>query len=207
MSSFVDGIAADTAVGHSQGVLVASAFAMVTDEAYFYDASKKALGIALIPSTLSQKACPIDDAVDARGTAVKPMGTIPYHFLNAGDMRFPVYASDDQDIRTKRDLTRYLVESVCVLQVNWPQVIHSSAASHTFGFGPGDITGFGYLAYKSIEASGVPVICAGALASDSPLVQVKDRPLFSLNDEKRVCLDPASHTQFNLSTNTYVLNF
>ncbi|KAJ2567085.1 hypothetical protein IW140_004652 [Coemansia sp. RSA 1813] len=124
-----------------------------------------------------------------------------------GDMRFPVYASDDQDIRTKRDLTRYLVESVCVLQVNWPQVIHSSAASHTFGFGPGDITGFGYLAYKSIEASGVPVICAGALASDSPLVQVKDRPLFSLNDEKRVCLDPASHTQFNLSTNTYVFNF
>ncbi|KAJ1771492.1 fatty acid synthase alpha subunit Lsd1 [Coemansia sp. RSA 986] len=248
-----------------QGVLVASAFAMVTDEASFYEVSKKALGIYLILSALSQKACPMDDVVDARGTAVKPMVSIqglsrpdlelrlsefnqeqratanhlqlavinannrfvvsgkpssvavfvdhlhlqttlsdvstpsstistryleittPHHcklleyivdivlsivtekgwVLNASDMRLPVYAPDDgQDIRKKGDLTRYLVESVCVLQVDWPQVIRSSAALHILDFGPGGIAGFGYLAYKSIEGSGVPIICAGALASD-----------------------------------------
>ncbi|KAJ1665555.1 fatty acid synthase alpha subunit Lsd1 [Coemansia sp. RSA 1646] len=88
--------------------------------------------------------------------------------LDAKDMRLPVRALDDaHDIRIEEDLTRYLLESMCVLQVDWPKVVNPHRITHIVDLGPGGIAGFGYLAYRNIEGSGVPVICIGALASSS----------------------------------------
>ncbi|KAJ2091021.1 fatty acid synthase alpha subunit Lsd1 [Coemansia sp. RSA 986] len=101
---------------------------------------------------------------------VQPMCNIAYEkgwVLDAKDMRLPVRAPDDaHDIRIEEDLTRYLLESMCVLQVNWPKVVNPHGITHIVDFGPGGIAGFGYLAYRNIEGSGVPVVCVGALASD-----------------------------------------
>ncbi|KAJ2395680.1 fatty acid synthase alpha subunit Lsd1, partial [Coemansia sp. RSA 2559] len=85
--------------------------------------------------------------------------------LDPAAMQLPVRALDGgQDIRRQTDLTRYVLESVCVLQVNWPRAVDPRGTTHIVDFGPGGTTGFGYLAYRNIEGSGIPVICAGALA-------------------------------------------
>ncbi|KAJ2089404.1 fatty acid synthase alpha subunit Lsd1 [Coemansia sp. RSA 986] len=104
-------------------------------------------------------------------STVQPMCDIAYEkswILDAKDMRLPVRALDDaHDIRIEEDLTRYLLESMCVLQVDWPKVVNPHRITHIVDLGPGGIAGFGYLAYRNIEGSGVPVICIGALASSS----------------------------------------
>ncbi|KAJ2842305.1 hypothetical protein GGI22_007594, partial [Coemansia erecta] len=67
--------------------------------------------------------------------------------LDPAAMQLPVRALDGgQDIRRQTDLTRYVLESVCVLQVNWPRAVDPRGTTHIVDFGPGGTTGFGYLA-------------------------------------------------------------
>ncbi|KAJ2859979.1 fatty acid synthase alpha subunit Lsd1 [Coemansia aciculifera] len=88
--------------------------------------------------------------------------------LRSEDMQIEVRATDDgHDIRTEADLTMYLLHSMLVLPVNWPLIAQYPGITHIVDFGPGGLSGFGLLAYKNIEGSGIPVICAGALVSRS----------------------------------------
>ncbi|KAJ2057394.1 fatty acid synthase alpha subunit Lsd1 [Coemansia sp. S146] len=88
--------------------------------------------------------------------------------LHSGDMQIAVRAGDDgHDIRTETDLTRYLIDSICVLPVDWPQATQFPGVTHIVDFGPGGLSGFGMIAYKNIEGMGVPVICTGVLVSHS----------------------------------------
>ncbi|KAI9502069.1 acyl transferase domain-containing protein [Coemansia spiralis] len=268
------------AVGHSQGVAIASAFSMLSDEESFYSVSRKILGIHLLAGAVPQLAYPLYDVMDSGFTDQvhswdsnpRPMVSVqgvskqeliklvdefnkdqvatiervhlavintynsfivageltsitcfarylhsqstkldedqsripfnkrrpvisthyvgitaPYHcsllqdtiepmyaiaqekqwMLDTGGMRLPVRALDDgHDIRSEPDLTKYLLESMCVLQVNWPQAVDPSRITHIVDFGPGGFNGFGNIAYRNIEGSGIPVICTGALVSN-----------------------------------------
>ncbi|KAJ2516672.1 fatty acid synthase alpha subunit Lsd1, partial [Coemansia sp. RSA 1939] len=96
--------------------------------------------------------------------------------LNASDLRIPVYSPEDgQDIRAKNNLTKYLIDSVCCLQVNWPLAVHSSMPSCILDFGLGGIAGFGNLAYKIIEGSGVSIVCSGVLVPNSAYPYIGSR--------------------------------
>ncbi|KAJ2737483.1 fatty acid synthase alpha subunit Lsd1, partial [Coemansia sp. Cherry 401B] len=84
--------------------------------------------------------------------------------LGSSDMHVPVRAGDDgHDIRSETDVTRYLVESCCVLPVNWPRAIAEPKCTHIVDMGTGGLAGFGKLSLKCVEGRGVPVIFAGAL--------------------------------------------
>ncbi|KAJ2335744.1 fatty acid synthase alpha subunit Lsd1, partial [Coemansia sp. RSA 2681] len=88
--------------------------------------------------------------------------------LHASDMQIAVRAGDNgHDIRSETDLARYLFSSICVLPVDWPQATRCPGVTHIVDFGPGGLSGFGFLAYKNIEGMGISVICAGALTSRS----------------------------------------
>ncbi|KAJ2025364.1 fatty acid synthase alpha subunit Lsd1, partial [Coemansia sp. S85] len=88
--------------------------------------------------------------------------------LRSGDMQIAVRAGDDgHDIRSEADLTRYLIDSICVLPVNWPQATQYPGITHIVDFGPGGLSGFGFVAYKSIEGSGVSIVCTGVLVPHS----------------------------------------
>ncbi|KAJ2384520.1 hypothetical protein H4S02_004774, partial [Coemansia sp. RSA 2611] len=88
--------------------------------------------------------------------------------LRSEDMQIAVRASDDgHDIRTESDLTQYLFGGICVLPVDWPQATRHPGVTHIVDFGPGGLSGFGFIAYKNIEGMGISVICAGALVSHS----------------------------------------
>ncbi|KAJ2559455.1 fatty acid synthase alpha subunit Lsd1, partial [Coemansia sp. RSA 1822] len=84
--------------------------------------------------------------------------------LKASDMQVCVRACDDgHDIRSEEDITKYLLQSMCVLPVNWPQAVAAPDVTHMVDFGPGGFDGFGRLAFKNVEGRGIPVICADAL--------------------------------------------
>ncbi|KAJ2457790.1 fatty acid synthase alpha subunit Lsd1, partial [Coemansia sp. RSA 2424] len=88
--------------------------------------------------------------------------------LHASDMQIVVRAGDDgHDIRSETDLTRYLIDSICVLPVDWPLATRCPGVTHIVDFGPGGLSGFGMMAYKNIEGMGIPVICAGVLVTQS----------------------------------------
>ncbi|KAJ2848841.1 fatty acid synthase alpha subunit Lsd1, partial [Coemansia brasiliensis] len=82
--------------------------------------------------------------------------------LDAADMQIPVRACDTGQY-ISGDITRYLIESICVLPVNWPQAIADPDITHLVDFGTGGFNGFGQLAFKNVEGSGISVICTGAL--------------------------------------------
>ncbi|KAJ2790523.1 fatty acid synthase alpha subunit Lsd1, partial [Coemansia guatemalensis] len=91
----------------------------------------------------------------------------------SADMRLPVYAcADGHDIRDETDVTHYLLESMCVLPVDWPKTTASPDITHIVDFGPGGLNGFGLLAHKNVKGRGVPVICAGALVSQTSRSQL-----------------------------------
>ncbi|KAJ2732821.1 fatty acid synthase alpha subunit Lsd1 [Coemansia sp. BCRC 34962] len=86
--------------------------------------------------------------------------------IRSEDMQIAVRAGDDgHDIRLEADLTRYLVDSICVLPVNWPQATQYPGITHIVDFGPGGLSGFGSIAYRSIEGMGVSIACTGVLVS------------------------------------------
>ncbi|KAJ2524354.1 fatty acid synthase alpha subunit Lsd1, partial [Coemansia sp. RSA 2049] len=111
--------------------------------------------------------------------------------LDHGAMQLEVRALDDgHDIRngpTEDDLdlgsagaadwlTRYMLQSLCVLRVDWPRAVEPRGeTTHIVDFGPGGLTGFGSLAHRSIEGSGVAVLCAGVLTPSASHAQLGTR--------------------------------
>ncbi|KAJ2069200.1 fatty acid synthase alpha subunit Lsd1, partial [Coemansia sp. S2] len=88
--------------------------------------------------------------------------------LRSEDMQIVVRAGDDgHDIRTEANLTLYLLRSMLVLSVSWSLSTRYPGVTHVVDFGPGGLSGFGFIAYKNIEGLGIPVVCAGALVSRS----------------------------------------
>ncbi|KAJ1934257.1 fatty acid synthase alpha subunit Lsd1, partial [Kickxella alabastrina] len=84
--------------------------------------------------------------------------------LEGSDLKIAVRATEDgHDIRSEHDLTKYLVESMCKLPVDWPRAVNHVGISHIVDFGAGGFGGFGKLAFKNLEGRGIPVVCAGAL--------------------------------------------
>ncbi|KAJ2208115.1 fatty acid synthase alpha subunit Lsd1 [Coemansia sp. RSA 521] len=108
---------------------------------------------------------------DLLGKCVDPIYNIVQEkqwMLKTSDMQVCVRACDnDHDICNEKDITHYLLQSMCVLPVNWPQAIAAPDVTHMVDFGPGGFDGFGQLAFKNVEGRGIPVICAGALLSQS----------------------------------------
>ncbi|PIA14341.1 fatty acid synthase [Coemansia reversa NRRL 1564] len=91
----------------------------------------------------------------------------------SSDMRLPVHAcADGHDIRDETDVTHYLLESMCLFLVDWPRVLANPDITHIVDFGPGGFSGFGLLAHRNVQGRGVPVICAGALASQASRSQL-----------------------------------
>ncbi|KAJ1881890.1 fatty acid synthase alpha subunit Lsd1, partial [Coemansia sp. RSA 486] len=89
--------------------------------------------------------------------------------FDAADMRIAVRSSyDGHDIRSEPDLTRYLIESVCVLPVDWPCAVAASGITHAVYFGADGLNGFARLTFNNIDGRGIPVICAGVVSAKSP---------------------------------------
>ncbi|KAJ2695821.1 fatty acid synthase alpha subunit Lsd1, partial [Coemansia sp. IMI 203386] len=89
--------------------------------------------------------------------------------FDAADMRIAVRSSyDGHDIRSEPDLTKYLIESVCVLPVDWPCAVTAPEITHAVYFGTDGLHGFARLTFNNVEGRGVPVICAGVVSSKSP---------------------------------------
>ncbi|KAJ2157084.1 fatty acid synthase alpha subunit Lsd1 [Coemansia sp. RSA 552] len=88
--------------------------------------------------------------------------------FDAGNIRLPVHGCDDgHDIRTEETLTQYLIQSMCVVPVDWPVAISAPDVTHIVHFGMGGFSGFGQLVHRNVEGRGIPVICAGALVPQS----------------------------------------
>ncbi|KAJ1987194.1 fatty acid synthase alpha subunit Lsd1 [Coemansia umbellata] len=95
--------------------------------------------------------------------------------LDTREMRCPVRAScDGHDIREEKNLSHYLLKSMCVLPVNWPAAICSPGVTHVVDFGPGGTGGFGELTARILEGRGIPIICASMFAKRLPLASKAD---------------------------------
>ncbi|KAJ2824964.1 fatty acid synthase alpha subunit Lsd1, partial [Coemansia erecta] len=87
--------------------------------------------------------------------------------FDAADLRIPVLSGDDgSDLRAEKDLTRKLVDSLCVLPVDWTRATAiGQNVTHVVDFGPGGVSGIGGLTNRNKEGTGVRVVLAGALES------------------------------------------
>ncbi|KAJ1727390.1 fatty acid synthase alpha subunit Lsd1, partial [Coemansia sp. Benny D160-2] len=102
--------------------------------------------------------------------------------LDAREMRCAVRANDDgHDIRTEANLTDYLLESMCVLPVDWPLAVRSTCATHMVDFGPGGVSGFGEINFRILEGRGVSLICAGIASSSKGAAIASRADLYKLN--------------------------
>ncbi|KAJ1894042.1 fatty acid synthase alpha subunit Lsd1, partial [Coemansia sp. IMI 209127] len=96
--------------------------------------------------------------------------------LDSGAMRCAVYANDDgHDIRAEKNLAHYLLESMCVLPVNWPLAVRSTHATHVVDFGPGGAGGFGDINYRILEGRGVPLICVSMFSEGGKWLPVASK--------------------------------
>ena len=67
------------------------------------------------------------------------------------------------------DVNRYLLESICIRQVNWSLAtspVHQPGITHFIDFGPGGTLGIGLLTHRIREGSGVQVILASSNQSN-----------------------------------------
>ncbi|KAJ2307883.1 fatty acid synthase alpha subunit Lsd1, partial [Coemansia sp. RSA 2705] len=89
--------------------------------------------------------------------------------LHAADLRLPVLSGDDgSDLRGEKDLTRKLLDSMCVLPVDWTRATAiGPQVTHVVDFGPGGVSGIGGLTNRNKEGTGVRVVLAGALESSN----------------------------------------
>ncbi|KAJ2630931.1 fatty acid synthase alpha subunit Lsd1 [Coemansia sp. RSA 1290] len=89
--------------------------------------------------------------------------------LNASDMQIPVLSGDDgSDLREEKSLTRKLVDSLCVLPVDWTRATSiDQSVTHVVDFGPGGVSGIGGLTNRNKEGTGLRVVLAGALESSN----------------------------------------
>ncbi|KAJ2143604.1 fatty acid synthase alpha subunit Lsd1, partial [Coemansia sp. RSA 678] len=95
--------------------------------------------------------------------------------LDAAQLRIPVLSGDDgSDLRNEKDLTRKLVDSLCVLPVDWTRATQiGQNVTHVIDFGPGGVSGIGGLTNRNKEGTGVRVVLAGALESSNSDLSTK----------------------------------
>ncbi|KAJ2162492.1 fatty acid synthase alpha subunit Lsd1 [Coemansia sp. RSA 552] len=95
--------------------------------------------------------------------------------LNASDVKIPVHAGDDgSNLGDEKDITRKLVDSLCVMPVDWLKATAiDQAVTHIVDFGPGGVSGIGGLTSRSKEGTGVHVVLAGALESSNAELSAK----------------------------------
>ncbi|KAJ2678474.1 fatty acid synthase alpha subunit Lsd1 [Coemansia spiralis] len=88
--------------------------------------------------------------------------------FSATDLQTTVYSGDDgSDLRAEKDLTRKLVDSLCILPVDWTRATHAAGITHMVDFGPGGVSGIGGLTNRNKEGTGVRVVLAGAFESSN----------------------------------------
>ncbi|KAJ2465120.1 fatty acid synthase alpha subunit Lsd1, partial [Coemansia sp. RSA 2320] len=88
--------------------------------------------------------------------------------LDAADIHLPAFSGDDGRLLSEeKDLSRKLVDSLCVLPVDWPKATTMEGITHMIDFGPGGVSGIGGLTNRNKEGTGVRVILAGALESSN----------------------------------------
>ncbi|KAJ2398450.1 fatty acid synthase alpha subunit Lsd1 [Coemansia sp. RSA 2603] len=88
--------------------------------------------------------------------------------LHASDLRIPVISGDDgSNMKDEKDLTRKLVDSLCILPVDWIKATAVDGITHVVDFGPGGVSGIGGLTNRNKEGTGVRAILAGALESNN----------------------------------------
>ncbi|KAJ2757930.1 fatty acid synthase alpha subunit Lsd1, partial [Coemansia nantahalensis] len=114
--------------------------------------------------------------------------------LDAADLRIEVRSGDNgTPLQGEKSLSRKLVDSLCVLPVDWPKATAIDAAvTHVVDFGPGGTSGIGALTSRNKEGTGVRVVLAGSLGSAhselSPKTALFDRRassvVFSQNWER-----------------------
>ncbi|KAJ1929798.1 fatty acid synthase alpha subunit Lsd1, partial [Linderina macrospora] len=106
--------------------------------------------------------------------------------LDAKDIRIPALSGDDgSDLAGEKDLTRKLVDSLCLLPVDWPKATAMAGVTHIVDFGPGGVSGIGGLTNRNKEGTGVRVILGGAFESTNPELSAKDA-LFDTRDSSIV---------------------
>ncbi|PIA16745.1 fatty acid synthase [Coemansia reversa NRRL 1564] len=89
--------------------------------------------------------------------------------LDSSELRIPVLSGDDgSNLANEKDLSRRLVDSLCVLPVDWPRATAiDTSVTHIVDFGPGSVSGIGGLTNRNKEGTGVRVVLAGALESSN----------------------------------------
>jgi fatty acid synthase subunit beta, fungi type len=67
------------------------------------------------------------------------------------------------------DVNQYLLDSICIMQVNWSLAtssLHQPGITHFLDFGPGGTMGIGLLTHRIREGSGVQILLASSNKSD-----------------------------------------
>ncbi|KAI8872143.1 fatty acid synthase [Ramicandelaber brevisporus] len=83
--------------------------------------------------------------------------------FNVDDVKIPVYATDDgRDLRTESNISKVLVDSICLKPLNW-ELCTKVSASHFVDFGVGGSSGIGSLTQRNKIGQGVHVIVASTL--------------------------------------------
>ncbi|KAJ2598230.1 fatty acid synthase alpha subunit Lsd1 [Coemansia sp. RSA 1721] len=94
--------------------------------------------------------------------------------LHASDLHISVISGDDgSNLRDEKDLTRKLVDSLCILPVDWIKATAVEGITHFVDFGPGGVSGIGGLTNRNKEGTGIRVILAGALESSNQDLSAK----------------------------------
>ncbi|KAJ1910189.1 fatty acid synthase alpha subunit Lsd1, partial [Mycoemilia scoparia] len=86
--------------------------------------------------------------------------------FNASELRVPVFSTwDGKDLRetAQDDLTKSIIEMICLQPVDWPAATAMPSITHIVDFGPAGASGVGRLTHRNKEGTGVHVILAGAL--------------------------------------------
>ncbi|PVU94326.1 hypothetical protein BB561_002640 [Smittium simulii] len=90
------------------------------------------------------------------------------------NIQVSVFSTDNgSDLRQSANLTRELVELICLRPVDWPTATSTKDITHMVDFGPGGISGVGFLTHRNKEGTGVRIILAGVLEGSSNEVSLK----------------------------------
>ncbi|KAI8987783.1 fatty acid synthase [Mycotypha africana] len=84
--------------------------------------------------------------------------------FDSADLKIPVFSMNSgNDLRGISNLTKELVELICVQHVDWEKAIPIKNLTHIVDFGPGGVSGIGSLTHRNKEGTGVQVVLAGVL--------------------------------------------
>ncbi|KAK9765666.1 fatty acid synthase alpha subunit Lsd1 [Basidiobolus ranarum] len=90
------------------------------------------------------------------------------------DITIPVFSIDTgANMQQSDEITKYLIDQVCVNRVHWQKAINVNDITHIIDFGPGGVSGAGMLTHKNKEGRGVLVLLAGMLVSTNPDLKCK----------------------------------